>query len=570
MPSYEHKKLIERIALLDNVPEDPTEFKTWIKADGHLTLLRDNAKEDELIIYGSGSGDYTFIHAVVVSENKIFPLNQDDLLQWNGILCSTCAGYVWGGGTNDVSIERDCFDFCTNTLKDAQQLVFARTFEGMKGKERSYFEILQEYAHVTEIHWRPKLHDYCRFDEKGDIDPIVSITSREDQENITLVSFKRKPLEEYLAATNSVLVRMFYFTLYRGANFPALPDGVKRVYKESDILFYRQKVDAGKAAYTRGVQIIRPSRPKTEIFPSLTGNWSEGEQRRYVEFRAYDCRNKRITNISTDPAATTNYFEAQDNSLPYELSPAFFNPEVLLRYKGDSDKYTIEERDIQCRDKWTLRRYDVNEAGQIHAYICDLRNLPFKEQEYWKAFNEEPKACISKRALKHDFEGEWALMVNPLEKVLSILKKWDESKSKWWKLRDEALLERVSTPHTSSRDQWADAFLDLSKLIIDGFEVKAIQKELEGMNIAFGKEEGSIALLKRFLIGRGKINDGQKLEGLRKVQQIRSKIAAHFGGSEADDLANNALQEHGAYSAHFESVCETVANELRLIEEAFS
>ena len=59
MPSYEHKRLVERIKRLDELPENDAEYSNWIKADGHLDLLRDNAKADKLIIHGSG--DYTFI-----------------------------------------------------------------------------------------------------------------------------------------------------------------------------------------------------------------------------------------------------------------------------------------------------------------------------------------------------------------------------------------------------------------------------------------------------------------------------------------------------------------------------
>lgn len=568
MPSYEHKKLIERIAFLGKAPEDPDKFTTWIKADGHLALLRDNAKEDELIIYGSGI--YSFIHAVVVSEENLSPLDKDDLLKWNGKHpFSPCASYIYSGAKDEIWIEGS--DFCTNTLKGAQQLVFARTFEGMKGKERLYFEILQEYAHVTGIHWRQERYAYGRFDENGDFDQIVSITSGKDIGDITLVSFKRRPLEKYLAATNSVLVRMFDFTLYRGKNFPALPDGPEKVFKESDDCFYRQKVNPGKGGYTCGVQIIRPRRPKTEIFPSLSGNWPKGEERIYVKFIARDWRNKCITEISTDPAATINYFQTRDNSLPFELSPAFFRSEVLLKYKADKEKYIIDQgnRTIHCRSAWELRSYDVNEAGQIHAYIVYLRSLPYREQLYWKSFNEKPKASISKRALEHDFEGKWSTIVDPLEKVLSILRRWAESELTWWKLRGEALLKRVSTPYTSSRDEWANAFMDLSKLVIEGFQIRDIRNELGGIDIAFDEKEGSIVLLEKFLNGQDMINDCQKLEGLRTVQHIRSTFA-HSSGDKAADLANNALQEHGAFSAHFESVCETVAGELKLIEEAFS
>jgi hypothetical protein len=64
VPSYEHKKIIEEIKSLDELPPDPDNFATWIKAGAHLEFLRRNARSDELVIYGSG--DYSFLHAEVV------------------------------------------------------------------------------------------------------------------------------------------------------------------------------------------------------------------------------------------------------------------------------------------------------------------------------------------------------------------------------------------------------------------------------------------------------------------------------------------------------------------------
>ena len=54
MPSFAHKKLINRIASLDETPDDAPAYATWIEAGGHLSLLQDNAIEDELIVYASG------------------------------------------------------------------------------------------------------------------------------------------------------------------------------------------------------------------------------------------------------------------------------------------------------------------------------------------------------------------------------------------------------------------------------------------------------------------------------------------------------------------------------------
>ena len=567
MPSYEHNKLIERISQIDKLPEDPAKYAIWLEADAHLSFLQDNAEEDELIIYACSN--YIFIHAVVVSQNSLCPLDQDDLLGWNGNPFSLCSGYAWGSGRDDVWIERDSLIHETKTLESARQLIFAREFVGLHSEARIYYEVLQEYTHITGIHWTPEHNAYCRFDGRGELEHTVSITSKNTPQDVSLVSFKREPLEEYLAASRYTLVQMFDFTLWKKGDFIAWPDRPEDVVKKNHI-FFRQKIDPKKAAYTRGVQVLQPKRSNGEIFSSIKGEPTERDDSQYIEFLAYDWRNKCVTNISTDPKDTTNYFQAHNNLFPFETSPAFFNAEVLLKYKGDSDKYSIDERNIYCRSAWELRNYDVNEAGQVHAYICYLRNLPYNEQLYWRSFNEEPKAGISERAYTNDFAGEWAEITDPLAMVKHILTQWKQSNVPWWKLRDPSSVERIALPLTNSRDEWARAFMNLAQLIIEGFATKAIRARLDELGIDWQRKEGSLSLLERVLSSETDNGCAQKLNGLRSVQRIRSKVGAHARGTEADALTRRAVQEHCSYAAHFEAVCIDIASELEHIEQAFN
>jgi hypothetical protein len=566
---YEHKKLIQAITKLDEVPADSKPFSEWIEAEAHLYFLRRNAHADELVIYASG--EYTFIHSVAVPNDRLAPVDQQDLMQWSFNPFTSIASYVTGGGREDVWVERGLSGTGTKTLKDAVQLIFGRTFEGWTGPGRTYYELHQEYAHLTGIHWRPEMRAYCRFNEHGDLEPVVSVTSREDKaSNVALVSFKWEPLEEYLAASNASLVRMFDFTLLRRSGFTGWSEGPTQEIIESPDFFYRRKVLPGYAAYTRGVQIIRPHRSPQAIFMSITDGWFGKKNKQHAEFIAYDWRNKRVTKISTDPAATTNYFQAEGNALPFELSPAFFRPEVLLKYKADRDKYTVGERDVSCRAAWHLEAIDVNEAGQVHAYICYLRRLPYEEQLHWLSFNEPPKAGISERAVINDFQGKFVSFVQPLRKVLSIVQRWRDDKVAWWTLRGEKLLERVNTPLTASRDEWAEAYMDLSKMVIEGFETNAIRARLDAAQVPYDKEDKTIVLLEKLLSKTGAAGDVQKLVGLRTVQLLRSKAKGHAGGSEAQQLAQDALMEHGTFANHFQHVCAQVADELETIEKWMS
>lgn len=553
MQSYEHKKLIERVSEVDRIPKAPVEYAQWINAGAHLELLRANAKEDELIIYAVDRY-HTLIQSVIVSRQELDPLDRDDLLKWSGNLCSGCASYTWTNDRDDVSINRRGQIIDTKSLATSRGLVFVRQDE-----DRTYLEISQEYAHITGIHWRDTHGSYGRLDRRGDWDPVVSATPGDMIGKVTLASFKREPLEEYLEASGSTLVRLFTFKLMKKSSLSP-PDGPGDPI-ENDTLFYRH-VKSETASYTQGVQIVHPRRPRAAIRAAIRGE-SVRTADSYVEFITWDFRNSRIANISTAPEATTNFY-AQKNDLPYELSPAFFNSEVLSRFYGDRDKYVVGERNIACHGSWDLRGHDVNEAGQVHAYICDLRTLPGEEQLYWKSFNEKPKGGISSRAIKNDFQGKWEYSPDALSEIRFIMKQWSESKCVWWKSRDEKLVDSVYTPRTNSRDQWAKAFTELAKLTVECFDTRGIRIELKRRGIEWTKDEEcrSLALIERLVDGN--------LDGLRAVQRVRSKVDAHVRGSEADSLSNNALKHHGSYAAHFEHVCRDVIDELEHIERAFN
>lgn len=564
MPSYAHKKLTEEILRLDQMPSNQAEYSKWIEAGAHINFLETNAQSDEVVIYGDGP--YMFIHSIVVPNSALSPIDRDDLLQWGNNPYTSIASYVSGGGRKGVWIERGSSNRGSKALDKGTDLVFGRTFEGWSGKDAKYFEVNQEYTHLSGIHWRPEYSSYCQFDDNGDIEHMVSVSMREAV-GVTLVSFSWSKLEEYLAVSDSSLVRMFDFTLLDRNSFSGWPEGVETQGERSASLFYRQKL-AGSAGYTRGIQIIGIARAAYEIMEDIQNGRMGRRNKQYVEFVASDWRNKRLANISTDPSATTNYFKTDENDLPFELSPAFFRPEVLSKYKTDREKYKVSERGIECRAAWSLRGYDVNEAGQIHAYICDLRALPYTEQLHWLAHNEPPKAGLSARAITNDFKGEFANLMHPREEILSIVRRWRDQNILWWRLRDADLLDRANPPLSSSRDEWADAFMDVSQLLVEGFEIKTIRKWIEQAGIASAPMEQSISLLEKLVNHGRRTEDNIELTGLRTAQKIRTKVKGHSGSSEVKQLSDDALAKHGSYGGHFKHVCENIVDELEAIEDA--
>ena len=229
----------------------------------------------------------------------------------------------------------------------------------------------------------------------------------------------------------------------------------------------------------------------------------------------------------------------------------------------------MREREVSCRAAWCLKCIDVNEAGQVHAYICDLRRLPYEEQLHWLAHNEEPKASISERALINDFHGEFVHFSEPPAKLLSVIRRWHDKRVPWWTLREEKLLERVHTPLTASRDEWAEAFVDLAKLVVEGFEIKPIRKKLDASGVAYDSEKDRTLTLFEKLLNAGG-GTGETETGLRTIQDLRSKVKAHAGGSDAAELAQKALMEHETFTKHFKYVCTLVLEDLATVEQLFA
>ena len=566
MASLEHRNLLERIRAISSVPEKESGYSEWVKATNPLQLLRDNATQDELIICTAGPfPSYTWLTSVILPEDDLLGLVPQDLLDWSCPFPETRAAYTWG--SSNVWIEDAFLDNVFPGITSVpESLVFHRYFQGTN--RAPYFELRQEYLHLNDIHWVAERKAYCRFDALGDWRDVVTITAAESTDDFSLVTFRRDELEQYLVTRRLTLVRMFDFTLFRPGEFTRWPSGPEQVVTESNALSYRQKVDPGKASYTRGVQIVRPSRPKRLILSEMTHPHRDASPQ-YCDFVAYDWRNATMATISTDPEATTNYFVADQNSLPFELSYACFRPEVLAKYKADTDKYQVDEerRMIDCRGGWSLRGFDTNEAGQVHAYICDLRNLPYQEQLYWKSFNESPRADISQRAVRNDFLNEPA-DAPPLAELLALMRDWDRSKAGWWQLRDRKLLQSVNSPAVDNADEWARAIADLDKLVIEGFSESYIRHRLDSEGGEHSSRDRSLALLEQLLIFKDAMTPSDKLDALREIHHTRSKVGSHARGKEAEGLRHKALLDNGTFKSHFDQLCTRTNHELRLIERS--
>jgi hypothetical protein len=545
-------------------PADKGRFAEWIELADVVPVLQANAESEEFIVYASML--HCYVHAVVVPRAAVLDeLDVEDLLRWSfGPDSSWGISHSWNPRQVEICPPLDHTG--SRTLSKGEQLVFRRDFEGRLGSP-TYVEVLQKFAHVFDLHYLPEREAYCRLDDHGEIEDCIRIVRLKDGKGGPggmVVTFLRELLDRYLALTDSVVVRTFDFTRLRSGSFGGWPIDVDRRRVVGEDIYYEYLVVPQYASFMRGVQIVRPRITKEDIADEFD---DPHKTREYASFVAQDFKNNEIREISTAPEETANYFTKSE--LPFEMSPAFFNPEVLQKYKADSDRYRLSDRSISCRGAWHLETYDINEAGQVFTYLVYLGRLPYREQLHWKAYNEPPKAPISARARKVHFEGNWDLDYDPLDSLKAYLRDLDQAVP-WWTLRSDKALEKVQYPVTQSADEWANELLHLDQLIVEGFDEKWLRAKAQKVGRNPDPKSRSLKLIEDCLIGLGLAREEALAltAPLHHLHELRSKVKGHVGGSGALELKRQALAHYKTYPQHFRALCAECDGSIRAIADA--
>ena len=567
MQSLAHRQLVRKIRALDQKPSQADASAAWLRAEEHLQLLRESAMAGEVILFAY-TPLVTWIHTVLEAEcstghaHAVSRFASYPRPYQSRAFYSVAFGSSLGEG--DVQLDLAFIPFGSSSDSKSINLLFLRDIEGLTDDEPAHHELLQEFAQASGILWFPEQHAYCRLDRNGDIDPVVSVTQCDD---LTLFTCNREPLEQFAATTGLVLTT--YFEL--NPRIDRLPFGLDYDpwvdYSNLHAgMSFSQHLAPGKASFTRGLQVVKPTAPREEILRSISSPWHDWNNREYADFIVHDVIQGKAISVSSAPN------EQGERGWPYDLCLACFNPEVLERYKADPQKYTVDQlgRSVSCRGTWELRRWTVNDAGQVMAYLCYLRDLPFEEQQYWKIFNEEPLAGIPPSVFRTDFEALVPEDVSPLERLVMLMHKWNQADFEWWSAPTRRSIRILGTPLTDSQAAWGQAFSTLAKVVVEGFKTRVLKATLKERQIGYQNEERSLKLLERLIAARSCDGETLTLSALREAQNIRTKISSHKGGTEADAVAKDALAQHGTYAFHFHFVCERIVDELESIESVLT
>ena len=527
-------------------------------------FLSSDLLEGRVILYAGFA--HLFIHAVLVprfDENDEAKI--EDLMDW-----SLSADSTWALTTSsDDAWIAPPLDFVgSKHLGKGEKLIFLRDSDLIDAK-RMYVEISQKLTHTLCLHHLLERKAWCRLDNRGDVDEVIKVHEFDGEANGRVVSMSSEPLRQYAALSDQWLLRMFDIPRYRSGSFHGFANEQTRedISDGRNIRGWRS-VSPKYASISRGIQWADPGIAKSAI--AHTAWEGEAESKQFETFIAWDWRNQNVGQYSCDPAKLANYFVPSDG--PFQTSPAFFKPEVLRKYKADPEKYTIEGRTISCRGAWYFKSWGVNDAGQIHAYLCDLGGLPHEEQLHWKSFNEEPKAGLSDAVIATDFEGQWSEQYDPLVSLRNRCRYLDKHPCDWWKIRDEDLLRRTQYPLTDTREDWSDELLNLDQMVVESIVEKPIRKIAKSLGRELEHQWRGIRLLQECLIGLDFDEERAKeiVEPFHTMHSLRSTLKGHASGQKSIELEKYARKRSGNLLADFKALCERADQSLQILDDVLN
>jgi hypothetical protein len=556
---------LEVIYSLAVEPENKNDFDYWASQEGVVSYLDNEAKDEYIII--NASLPHTFIHSVLIpnveSNDKVLKDLQKGRYTPFSSWRLTCS-------SDNVWIEPPLSSSESEILSTGEQIVFGRSFEGINNNQ-SYYELNQKIAHVLDVHFVPERMAWCKLDDHGDmldIFKVLEIDNLPRNETGTIICAKMDVLSEYLSVESLTVIRMFEFTRYRSGNFSDWDNSRESVdFGNSESVYGSLSITPEIGSYSRGFQFIDLSVPKEHIINRVWGRHVEDEPKKYCSYIAHDRKNQVISEISCDPTCLSNYFTESD--LPFEMTPAFFRPEVLSKYKSDRAKYKLDSRSVSCRGSWHLEKFDVNSAGQVHTYLIYLSRFPYEEQLHWKQYNEKPKAPLSERAIKTDFKGQFYEEYDPLPSLKKKLDKLHSEGAHWWMLRDENAPDKVHYPYTDSKEEWAEEILNLDQLLVEGLQEKWLRKKAKELGCNSDVRLRALKLLETILFAVDFEEDHAReiMSPLHVVHNLRSILKGHTWGTEAENQRRIALKEHGSFRKHFERICSDCNESVGIITE---
>jgi hypothetical protein len=438
---------------------------------------------------------------------------------WNLSLGDGMPGFIthWENG-------EEITEYYRNTdIGRSEPLVLYREFHGVKS---NYVEVCEEFRLFHNIYFDPKSGKSLIFDESGNDIEAIRLT-------IKSVQILNRLLRSYITAKQMALLLFFdYIQNSSGELSEEQANRYELNIEEEHLKIIRH---AGNYSFGEQKSFSRVLGKKAIICESVDkcGLWPYRQTKTHENFIiGEDVNGQPIMHIS-NPDKLSNYFGANPGA-PHYLTPVYFRKEVLSKYYSDPSKYSVEDGYLRCAGLWGCQ-IDNDHENYVCVFLGDLgRDLPASEQLYWRSFNISPGEGISETNFRRSFLAQFADATQPdlafRQFYAQICIEWQ--KKCGWELfiklhaDDEHHLSTIRVPLSENQSEFDSQIMSLAKLLIDGINGKALEKELGGRF----EDERELGLLARFLEAKGFPNYEQHCEFLRTLYSLRSSGSGHRKG----------------------------------------
>ena len=502
MPSYSDIATRLRHQIVKPAPDTPL-HEEWLKGGGVIDLLQRTRTQDVPVL--AVTKDF-YLCAVLVPAEKMPADLREASEHW---YCN--ASRLWNISawrdrkTSEVTVGLYPPSIVTGTgvFDDAEPVVFWRELPRSKG---GYIEANQKLAHSAGVHRIEERSAYARLDALGDYEDIIRYGPFPDG---ILCTVNARVLDQYMQATGTVMVRFFQVDQLESTDVWTTHEEVIEWFEDAGTSGIRYQLENdGLIGGTRlhGIQMIKELGDRDENLKQLLGE--DEENHRKVSFR-----------IRGEKEGSTRWWPPKPSEergrTPSPITPVYFRPDVLTKYKADPEKYEVTGSTVECIDTWFLRSYDVNSEKQVYAYLKDLWDLPYSEQFYWASFNEAPRTGITQRSWQQDFEAKRWLGHDDLHELAQLLRTFPAPDVQGvsleiWTSDDldkpgGLAVVRLHRLLTESSEDWARHILDLNKVVVEGIVKETLKKIAKTLGVEKDQiaKERSLKLLERILRQQG-------------------------------------------------------------------
>lgn len=446
---------------------------------------------------------------------------------------------------------KQCIEYGrTDCSPDIEPLVIVQEFHGVVSDA---LLISEEFRLLMNLWLDPKTGDYYRIEDDGSRDLSIKVSTNR-------IEIRTPILKRYMAARQLDAVLFVDSTVCESThdNYSDYSHlDIERTDEEDYFLsrnigtLYQDDVFSRVLAK----RIIKaPPQSTCGLWP-----WDDASTAEYPEFIIGEDDCGLPVRRTSNPDA------------PHYLTPVFFKPEVLQRYYDDTSLYSVTASRLSCAHKWSVA-IDNNTPGFVMVFLGDIgRDIPSTHWPHWLAYNVPPTGHMSESHFRRSFLGQWVESESPehLFKIAyrDLQNAWRDRYG-WCLYREDdpqvsSTLQRLRIPLNETETEFRDQLLNLALILVDPLNEKKLTAELPKI-----ENEKGIAKLKRYLEDQSYAHTERDIALLKKIQKMRSLIAAHASGSSGQSLMEKELTDSSSQQYIAETMMQATQMMRDLVELA--